>query len=236
MEFLSREILADIGMLSIVAIVLLAVALFMGLILAYLIFKKKGFTEKLYRVFSSLTLRILLLIFDSLYIPSKRIVSLLGGDDLMIDNAAAETRNILLRKEFSKVPYSDRIVILPQCLRSLECKTSFSSEEGAQCLRCGKCKIFKITEKADELGYKGSYIAPGGGFVKRIIKKFKPSGVIGLGCPYEVNMGLLEVSNRGIPCQGVILLNSGCVETDVDLDDVFRVMELIKDGEKDESR
>lgn len=234
MEFLNQEILADIGLFSLAAIVLLVLALFLGLILAYIIFKKKGFTKTLHGI-SSIGLKILLLILDSLYIPSKRIVSFFGGDDLMIDYAASEARNILLKKEFSKVPYSGRIVIAPQCLRDIDCKTSFSSEAGAQCLGCKKCKIFKIAEKANELGYKGTYIAPGGGFVKRIIKKFKPAGVIGLGCPYELNMGLLEVSNKGIPCQGVLLLNSGCVGTDIDLDEVFNVMELIKNG-KDESR
>lgn len=234
MEFMSQEILADIGLFSLAAIVLLVLALFLGLILAYIIFKKKGFTKTLHGI-SSIGLKILLLILDSLYIPSKRIVSFFGGDDLMIDYAASEARNILLKKEFSKVPYSGRIVIAPQCLRDIDCKTSFSSEAGAQCLGCKKCKIFKIAEKANELGYKGTYIAPGGGFVKRIIKKFKPAGVIGLGCPYELNMGLLEVSNKGIPCQGVLLLNSGCVGTDIDLDEIFNVMELIKNG-KDESR
>jgi len=234
MEFLNQEILADIGLFSLAAIVLFVLALFMGLILAYIIFKKKGFYETLHGI-SSIILKILLLILDSLYIPAKRIVSYLGGDDLMIDHAASETRNILLKKEFSKVPYSGRIVIVPQCLRHMDCKTSFSSEAGAQCLGCKKCKIFEITKKAQELGYKGTYIAPGGGFVKRIINKFKPSGVIGIGCPYEVNMGLLEVSNKGIPCQGALLLNSGCVGTDINLEEVFNVMELIKNGE-DESR
>ena len=234
MEFLNQEILADIGLFSLAAIVLLVLALFMGLILAYIIFKKKGFSETLHGI-SSMFLRILLLILDSLYIPAKRIVSFFGGDDLMIDHAASETRNLLLKKEFSKVPYSGRIVIAPQCLRHMDCKTSFSSEAGAQCLGCKKCKIFEIAKKANELGYKGTYIAPGGGFVKRIIKRFKPSGVIGIGCPYEINMGLLEVSNKGIPCQGVLLLNSGCVGTDIDLEEVFNVMELIKNG-KDESR
>jgi len=234
MEFMSQDILADIGLFSLAAIILLVLALFMGLVLAYIIFKKKGFSETLHGM-SSIVLKILLLILDSLYIPSKRIVSFFGGDDLMIDYAASEARNILLKKEFSKVPYSGRIVIAPQCLRDIDCKTSFSSETGAKCLNCGKCKIFEITKKAQELGYKGTYIAPGGGFVKRIIRKFKPSAVIGLGCPYELNMGLLEVSNKGIPCQGVLLLNSGCVGTDVDLEEVFNVMELIKNGE-DESR
>jgi len=64
--------------------------------------------------------------------------------------------------------------------------------------------------------------------VKRILKKVTPKGVIGVGCPYEVNWGMLEVSSKGIPCQGVILLNSGCVMTDVDLSIVYETMELCK--------
>lgn len=234
MEFMSQDILANIGMFSLAAIILFVLSMFLGLILAYIIFKKKGFTETLHGV-SSLILRVLLLILDSMYIPSKRIVSFFGGDDLMIDHAASEVRNILLKKEFSNIPYSDRIVLAPQCLRDADCRISFSSEAGAQCMGCKKCKIFEIAKKANELGYMGTYIAPGGGFVKRIIKKFKPSAVLGIGCPYELNMGLLEVSNKGIPCQGTLLLNSGCVGTDVDLEEVFNAMELIK-NDKDESR
>jgi len=41
-------------------------------------------------------------------------------------------------------------------------------------------------------------------------------------------LGLLDVSSKGIPCQGVMLLNSGCVTTDVDLNAAFEAMELFK--------
>lgn len=207
-----------LGRITIVALILISVLIITGLILAYIVFKKK-------RIFFP---HFLLFVLDSLYMPSKKVVSLFGGNEKMIDIVGVELRNILLKEKFQSIPYKNRIVLLPQCLRSLECPIKFSSVEGAQCAKCGKCKIVKIVKKAEEFGYKGSYIAPGGGFVRRILKKVRPLGVLGIGCAYEVNWGMLEVSGRGIPCQGVIILRDGCVETDVDLDMVFEKMEMIR--------
>lgn len=206
------------GRIAVVALILLSVLLITGLILTYIVFKKK-------KIFFP---NFLLFLIDSFYMPSKKIVSLFGGNEKMIDIVGVELRNILLEEKFRSIPYKDRIVLLPQCLRSLDCPIKFSSIEGAQCAKCGKCKVVKIVKRAEEMGYKGSYIAPGGGFVKRILKRIKPSGVLGIGCAYEVNWGMLEVSSRGIPCQGVIILRDGCVETDLDLDSVFEKIEMIE--------
>ncbi len=227
MELLSRELLANIGMIAIAGGIILALMLSIGLLFAYIISRNRNVVDFLSSKFGSVIIRILLVISDLLYIPSKKTVSLLGGNDSMIDIVGIELRNMLLKKRFAEVPYKDRVVILPQCLRDLNCPAKFSSIEGARCTGCGKCKIFNISKKADELGYKGAYIAPGGGFVKRIIKKAKPKAVLGVGCPYEVNWGMLEISDKGLPCQGVILLGSGCVGTDVDLEEVFTVMEML---------
>ncbi|MCK4491672.1 MAG: DUF116 domain-containing protein [Candidatus Altiarchaeales archaeon] len=226
MDLIPTEVLTYIGIITILLIATFTVLLILALVMVYLILRNGNIIDKLSSGASSIILRILLFILDIMYIPSKGIISLMRGDENTIDRVCTDIRNILLRGKFMDVPYKDRIVILPQCLRNINCKTTFSSVEGSQCLRCRKCKIFDIVTKAEELGYMGCYIAPGGGFVRRIIKKMKPKAVVGLGCPYEVNMGLLEVSGKGIAVQGVILLKSGCVETDVDLEDVFNILEL----------
>lgn len=226
MDIFSQEILAIIGIIALAIILLLALATAIALVSAYLIFRDKQRVERISRTFSNLFLKFLLLVLDVSYVASKKIVSSINGEDMMIDTVSVRIRNALLRKNFRKVPFEDRIVLFPQCLRNLDCETSFSSIEGAKCLKCGKCKIKDAVEKAQELGYKGTYIAPGGGFVKRIIKKTNPSAVIGIGCPYEVNAGMLQVSSKGIPVQGVMLLEDGCVETDIDLEELFEVMEL----------
>jgi len=226
MNLVSDDVLRNIGIASLFLVLIFISLLVLVLITIYIISEKKNVIDKLSSGILSIILKVLLFILDIMYVPSKRLVSFVGGNENAIDIVCTDIRNVLLRREFMKVPYKDRIVILPQCLRDLSCKTTFSSIEGSRCLGCGRCKIFDIVTKAKGLGYKDSYIAPGGGFVRRIIKKVKPGAVVGIGCSYEVNMGLIEVSSKGIPVQGVILLKGGCVETDVDLEEVFHTLKL----------
>lgn len=228
MDWIPEEILKNVGLASIIIVAATVILLAVTISLTYLMFRNTRLIKFINNRISSAILKILLFILDILYLPAKKIVIMIGGNDTMIDFVGTEIRNILLRNQFMEVPYNRRIIVLPQCLRSIDCPAKFSSLEGARCLGCGKCKIKEIAQKAKELGYIGTYIAPGGGFVKRIIKMTKPGAVIGVGCPYEVNLGLLEVSSKGIPVQGVTLLNSGCVTTDVDLNAVYEIMELIK--------
>ena len=194
----------------------------------YFIFRDKKLVGRIHSKFSHIVLDIILFFLDLSYVPLKKIISVLGRNSNRIDIVLIEIRNMLLRNSFSNVPFKDRVVLVPQCLRNIDCKTTFNSVEGARCLKCGKCKIIDIVKKADELGYMGVYIAPGGGFVRRIIKKMKPKAVLGIGCAWEVNAGILEIASKGIPVQGVRLLRDGCVETDVDLKQVFEVMEYGK--------
>jgi hypothetical protein len=228
MDWIPAEILKNIGLASIVLVLVILGLLLGTIVLTYLMFRNTRIIKFINNRISSFILRILLLVLDLLYMPAKKITNMVGGNDFMVDIVSTEMRNILLKKQFSEVPYDRRIIVLPQCLRGIDCPAKFSSVEGAKCIGCGKCKIKEIAARAKELGYIGTYIAPGGGFVKRIIKKTKPGAMIGVGCPYEVNLGLLEVSNRGLPVQGVMLLNSGCVTTDIDLNTLYETMELIK--------
>ncbi len=225
---LSQQTLSYIGIIAVILLTVFVLLLLFSTAAVYLIFRDKKLVERIHSKFSHIVLDIMLFFLDLSYIPLKKINSVFGRNGNRIDVVLIEIRNMLLRNSFSNVPFKDRVVLIPQCLRNIDCKTTFNSVEGAQCLKCGKCKIIDIVKKAEELGYMGVYIAPGGGFVRRIIKKKKPKAVLGIGCAWEVNAGILEVASKGIPVQGVILLRDGCVETDVDLNQVFEVMEYGK--------
>ena len=170
-EFNTQELLAIIGLLAVIFFALFLVFLALGVIFVYVLSKNKRIMRFLSSTVGVWISKRIMFILGLVYSPSKKIISLIGGNPKMVDLVHVELANMLLRKSFSLVPFKDRIVVVPQCLRSLECPASFHSVEGAKCIKCGKCKVFKITQKAEELGYKGTYIAPGGGFVKRIIKK-----------------------------------------------------------------
>ena len=210
------EIPYDIlGRIFMAVVVILLILIVLGLVFAYMAYKRKRI------IFSGFVL----LILDSFYVPAKHIISFFGGNDRLVELVAIEIRNILMKDDFNSVKYEDKVILLPQCLRSLECPAKMSSFDGIKCAECGKCKVVEIKKKAEELGYKKTFIITGGSFIKRIIQKHKPKAVLGVACPYEAYWGMLELERKGIPSQSVLLLKEGCVETDVDLDEVYEKME-----------
>ena len=129
---------------------------------------------------------------------------------------------------FSPIPFSERIILLPQCLRKIEkCK---AKEVGNryECQKCGACKIARIIQKAKNLGYKGVYILKGGSAVSMIIEQTSPKAVLGAACYYEGLIGMTECENRRIPVQFVPLTKEGCVNTDLNLPDFENLISLKK--------
>jgi len=207
------DLLGKIFLLFLIAFIIVSV---IALILLYIELKHK----KIYFP------HFVLFVFESSYNLQKKIIYFFGGDDKIIDIVSVEIRNMLLREKFAKTEYKDRVVFIPQCMRDINCPGKLSPSEGVKCMKCGKCKISEVIGYANNLGYKGVFIVPGSGFIKRIIRNVKPKAVVGVACPYETNAGMYEMSKINLPCQGVLLSRSGCVSTDVDLDELFDIMKL----------
>lgn len=131
---------------------------------------------------------------------------------------------------FSRTEFHERIVFVPQCLRSTE---KCAAEERAAeyvCRRCRACKIATVFERADELGYMGVRILKGGSAISHLLHTIKPKAVLGVACSFEGALGMLECERLGIAVQTVILLRDGCADTDVDLDEVMETMEFRQPG------
>ncbi len=154
----------------------------------------------------------------------KPLFRLFGLDEKNVTKIEVDIKNKLNRKAFMQTKPNERLLLLPQCLRSQKCPATLSSTEGIKCIECGACVIKKIKEKAKKLGMK-TIIVPGGTFAARMIKKHKPKAVIGVGCLFEIQEGLNMCEKYGVPAQGVVLLKDGCVDTKVDLEELFEVME-----------
>ena len=151
----------------------------------------------------------------------NKLLELLGGDSLKSDSLSELYAAVTSRKNkedalpFSRIPYDDRIVLLPQCLRSTEkCKAEERAAEYI-CKKCRSCKIADILDYAEKLGYMDVRIVKGGRAVARLLKELKPKAVLGVACNFEGTLG-------------VPLLRDGCADTDVDLDEVFEAMEFIQ--------
>ena len=131
-------------------------------------------------------------------------------------------------ERFTSIPYKHRIIFLPQCLRNIERCQAKELGGRYECRKCGSCKINLFINEAEKLKYQGTYILKGGSVVPKILDKAKPSGVIGVACDYEGSVGMMECNKRSIPSQVVPLSKDGCADTDVDTDEVLKLMSCLE--------
>ncbi len=69
---------------------------------------------------------------------------------------------------------------------------------------CGRCDVGDAKKFAEGLGYR-FFVVPGSSFIKRIIKKYRPEAIIGVGCQLEIKEGLDLCHSHDIPARGVPL-------------------------------
>jgi len=165
--------------------------------------------------------------------PSELEVLLEGAqdEDGSIDGMAEELTSTVLKKNrqvalrYLCTRFSERMVLLPQCLRSTKACQAEERDGEYFCAGCGACKIAAIVGRARELGYMSVKILKGGSALARMVRQAGPKAVLGVACPMEGVMGILACQRLGVPAFCVPLLRDGCADTDVDLKDVMSVME-----------
>lgn len=202
-----------LGVIFVIIIIVFGILLLIAIILVYSIVKRKKI------LFPRATLFLL----DTLYYPLKRLVVSINLDESIVDKIEIDIRNKILKEEYFSSNIKNRIVVFPYCLRSIECKAQVSPELGVNCIKCGKCKIGDFKEICDSNSIK-VFIAPGGSFVKRVLKKHPKSSVLLVACHVELNEMMRILSSKEIPQYGILLRKTGCIETDVDMDLVKEVL------------
>ena len=175
--------------------------------------------------------KLFIVILNLVETPIKNLLWLFNLDSKTLFMVRSDLINILYRKKFAAIPFKQRALFLPQCLRNQKCPAT-TDAEGLKCKSCGLCEIKEIKKEAEKLGYL-MFIAPGGTMVKRMIKKYKPKGIIGVGCENEIQMGAEMAVRAGVIPQTVPLARSGCVETLVDWEAVRKVMNLTLENVND---
>ena len=144
-------------------------------------------------------------------------------DDKWVQYTSIQVENNIYRELFFKVPKSERVLFIPHCMRDVKNCVATIDEDGYHCKKCGRCAIAKITAEAERNGIKW-YMCGGGSQVVNIIQREKPKAIIGIACYNEIQMALEKIRTANIPIQAVMLKKSGCVGTEVDLDEVFAVL------------
>ena len=130
-----------------------------------------------------------------------------------------------------RIPFSQRVLLLPHCLRpSLDCPGRMT-KQGLDCGGCDRedCAIYLLRTAAAGVGYGGICVAPGGRLAARFVSEHEPAGVVAVACGKELEQGYEAVGNMalrgGMPASAVVpLLVDGCVDTQVDVDAALSVI------------
>jgi len=159
----------------------------------------------------------------------KAICGFFGLDDKELITFFIRVHNLMNKNMFAVIPVDKRALFLPQCLRSAKCPAHLTPE-GLKCQNCGQCPIGKVLIILQTIGYR-VFIVPGSSFIQRMVKKYRPNGIIGVGCIIEVKEGLEMCDRMGICGIGVMTLRDGCVETIINWHDVFDAATLGVDSQ-----
>jgi hypothetical protein len=146
-------------------------------------------------------------------------------DDRELTSFAIRLRNQMNHGRFCAVPMEQRAIFLPQCLRSADCPADLTIE-GLRCKRCMRCDIGRVIDQLEEGGRK-VFIVPGSTFVRRMVKKYRPGAVVGVGCLLEVKEGLEMADSMDMVAMGVVTSKDGCVETTMEWDKLLEVVNLV---------
>ncbi|MDR0912480.1 MAG: DUF116 domain-containing protein [Methanobrevibacter sp.] len=203
------------GQIVFIIAIALLIILIISLILGVILVKK----QKL--IFPKMVIFTL----DFLYSPLKKLASLLGFDEIMVDQIGVEIRNHINKKEFKEIDNAKKIIVFPHCLRHPKCHAKLE-KTGLDCNVCGLCAIGEIKPKAEEMGYK-SFIIPGSTFIKKIVENYEFESVLGIACYEDLNMSMMKLSK--FKPQGVLLSRTGCYNTEVDVQTVLKKIGYINE-------
>ena len=124
----------------------------------------------------------------------------------------------------SRVPFAQRVLLLPHCLRPSQDCPGKMTKQGLDCTGCSlaDCSIYRLRAVAEEAGYGGVCVAPGGRLAVRFLAERQPSGVIAIACDKELEEGLEAIAEMewsgGEPVVVTFpLAQDGCVDTEVDV-------------------
>lgn len=190
-----------------------------------------------------LTLPLLVL----LYRPLSRLLPKLDKDAYVRRTVTAGNR--FYARRFQAIPFQERLLFLPYCLRPLECPTDIDPQRGLLCPPdCpSPCRLREMRELALQLGYRDSFIVVSGklhkkdgvlrsrNFLVSQIERHRPKGVIGCLCTRDLREKYLRPENighsgtlgqHGVPVipQVCLLDNSRCRQSAVDWQELEKLI------------
>ena len=122
------------------------------------------------------------------------------------------------------IPVSQRLLLLPHCMRHTEqCPAPYDAE-GLHCRQCGACELGRLKSIAETLGYR-VLIAEGSPAVMQWILSGKTSAILGVGCLRSLEKAFEKLQLAGIPAIAVPLHAAACQDSTTDVEWVLEMIQ-----------
>ncbi len=149
-------------------------------------------------------------------------------------------KTTIVKERLSQIDASQRILLLPHCLRPSQTCPGKYNKQGLVCPEdCAEdCIIGRLRKAALRLGYKGVCISPGGRLALKYVQESSPQGIVAVACQKELEEGIRGVKELAggdelmPPIVVVPLTRDGCVDTEVDEVEVLRVLNLLPNADE----
>src|SRR5207237_6217746 len=165
---------------------------------------------------------------EELKVHAERVVETLKCDSIYRDYVGVLINNEMWRETLAAVPYKQRLLLLPKCLRvESKCPAPFD-EFGLLCKQCGLCTIQDLQAEAEKLGY-AVLVAEGIAIVMSLIQTGQIEAIVGVSCLSVLERSFPYMEAAAIPAVAIPLLQDDCSDTTVDLDWVWDYIHLTAD-------
>ena len=139
-------------------------------------------------------------------------------------------------RTIAEIDFNKRVLLISYCLRpSNKCPAKLEST-GLKCICCSNnCSIGKLKKAAEEAGYKGICIAPGGSMAIKFVEESHPEGIVAVACEKELSEGIYAIKkivsknklNGFTPVIKTIpLIKDGCVDTEIDVEKALNTIRI----------
>ena len=155
----------------------------------------------------------------------RHVLTQAGAPEDYLGFAFVAINNAFWRDQFAAVPFPNRLLLLPHCLRdSKKCPGTYD-ETGLTCAGCGACAIAGILEEARALGYR-VLVAEGTPAVLKMLMAGTCDAILGVACLDSLEKAFRHLRQIGIPHMAVPLLRDGCTDTEAELPAVEALLHL----------
>ena len=164
-------------------------------------------------------------VFYLAYVINERFLNSQIKKNYVADKFLEYNNRRTLKKIEKSVP-KNIALLLPHCIQNYDCPFRITSDI-ENCKKCGKCKIQKLLELKEKYNFEIK-VATGGTLARLFIKEKKPDFIIAVACKRDLISGIFDTFPMRVYGVYNKIINSPCVNTDLNVDEIERVIQKVK--------